>query len=247
MNNRPTPLKTIGILGGSSNVATAEYYRLLNDIVNQRLGGWEIAETLIAGMNFGNIEHWLRADDWDSMQAYMAEKVDDLIAGGAAVILGVSNTLHRALVPIMRERTATSEVRFIHIADPTGEAIRQAGLKRIALFGTGPVMRERYIRDHYADQHGLDIIVPSEAEQHDIDRIIFDELCRHQIRPESKARYLEIADRIQDEEGVEGLILGCTEIFLLIDQPDRPHLPMFNTTQLHCEAAVRFAMGLDSD
>lgn len=241
MTERPLHQKTIGILGGSSNVATAEYYRFLNDGVNARLGRWEIAETLIAGMNFGNIEHYLRTDNWTDLSAYMKAKLDGLIAGGADMILCVSNTLHMPLEPLMKD----ASVPLIHIADPTAAAIKGAGLSRVALFGTRPVMQLDYLKDRYRDRFGIDAVSPTEAEQEEIDRIIFDELVKDRISDRSRRRYLEIADRMRREEGAEGLILGCTEIFLLIDQPDMPDFPMFNTARLHCDAAVSMALGRD--
>lgn len=234
---RPLKQKTIGLLGGCSNVATEQYYRMLNAGVNARLGGWDIAETLIAGMNFGNIEAMVRADDWDGLTRYMRGKVEGLVAGGADVILCVSNTLHKPLEEI------TSAVPLIHIADPVGEAMQQAGVARVALFGTLPVMRMEYLKARWRDRFGVTVISPTEAEQAEIDRIIFDELVKGVFRDTSKNRYLEIAARMRDEDGAEGLILGCTEIFLLIDQPDMPDFPMFNTASLHCDAAVRFALG----
>ena len=235
---RPLPQKTIGLLGGCSNVATAEYYRFLNDAVNARLGGWDIAETLIAGMNFGNIEALVRAGDWSTLEAYMQHKVDVLVAGGADILLCVSNTLHKPLEKMIKP----DHVKLIHIADPTAEAIRARGLTRVALFGTRPVMQLDYLRARYRDLHGIDVVVPDDAEQAEIDRVIFDELVRGDIREGSRQRYLEIADRLRREEGAEGLILGCTEIFLLVDQPDAPDFPMFNTARLHCDAAVRCAL-----
>lgn len=239
MTARPFPQRTIGLLGGSSNVATGEYYKLLNEAVNERLGGWEIAETLIAGMNFGNIEAFLRAGDWDGVSAYMDVKVRGLAAGGAEVLLCVSNTLHRHLEPIAERHG----LPLIHIADPTGEAIRVAGLRRIALFGTRPVMELDYLKERYRERFGLEIVVPNEGEREEIDRIIFDELVKFEVREASRERYLAIAERLRRDKGAQGLILGCTEIFLLLRQEDRPDLPMFNTTRLHCEAAVEFALG----
>lgn len=234
---KPLKQKTVGVLGGSSDQATAEYYRLLNAGVNRQLGGWHIAETLIAGMNFGNIEHYVRQGLWAECQDYMATKVDSLITGGADVIVCVSNTLHRCMEPIMAGR----DISFIHIADPTGTAIQAAGLSRVALLGTKPVMATDHPRSRYETQFGLDIQVPTEEEQNDIDRIIFDELCRNTIKAESRERYLEIIDRMV-ASGSQGVILGCTEIFLLVNQADRPALPMFNTTELHVDAIVAFAL-----
>ncbi|MEM1180428.1 MAG: amino acid racemase [Acidobacteriota bacterium] len=238
---RPRPLaqKTIGILGGCSNVATGIYYQLINEISNRRLGGWDMAETVIVGMNFGNIEHMLRTEDWSGLKAYMADKVDRLVAARADLIIVASNTLHRPMADIVEGR----DVEWLHIADPTGRAIRAAGLRRILLLGTQAVMQLDYLKQHYADRFGLEILVPADEEREEIDRIIFDELVKDRIEPTSKARYLEIADRMVREDGVQGLIMGCTEICSLIQQPDRPDLPMFDTTRLHCEAAVDAVLG----
>ncbi len=238
MDKRPLKQKTIGVLGGCSNIATGEYYKFLNDEVNSRLGGWEIAETLISGMNFGNIEAFVRQADWEGLQRYMVSHIDRLVAGGADVIICASNTLHASLEPLMASR----DVPFIHIADPTGQAIREQGLKKIILLGTRPVMQLAYLKDRFAERFGLEILVPELEEQNAIDRIIFDELVRFDIKDASRQVYLDIVDRIVREQGAEGVILGCTEIFLLLRQEDRPGLPMFNTAWLHCRAAVDFAL-----
>ena len=238
---RPLPQRTIGILGGCSNVATGEYYRLLNAIANERMGGWEIAETLIAGMNFGNIEAFVREDDWDGLARYMDGKVEGLAAGGADILLCVSNTLHRSLEPIAERHG----LDLIHIADPTAAAIKSHGLRRVALFGTRPVMEQDYLTARYRDRHGIEVVVPNAEERAEIDRIIFDELVKANVREVSRARYYEIAERLVRDEGAEGVILGCTEIFLLMRQDDRPDLRMFDTTRLHCEAAVKKALALE--
>lgn len=235
---RPLAQKKIGLLGGCSNVATGEYYKFLNTEVNNRLGGWEIAETIISGMNFGNIEAFVREDDWSGLHDYMEAHIDALIAGGADILLCVSNTLHKPLEEIM----AVRKTPFIHISDPTGEAIKKSGVSRVLLLGTRPVMQMAYIRDRYEKKFGLEILVPVEAEQLEIDRIIFEELVKSEIRNSSRQKYLKIIDRLSSKEGAEGVILGCTEIFLLIRQEDRPNLPMFNTAQLHCNAAVNYAL-----
>lgn len=236
---RPLDLKTIGILGGCSNVATGHYYARLNALTNARLGGWDIAETLIAGMNFGNIEALLRDGNWNGLSEYMTRKVDGLIAGGADAILCASNTLHKPLAPIMQAR----DIPFLHIADPTGAAIRASGLSRIALLGTAPTMEQDYLLSYYHDQHGVKIVTPNAEERAEVDRIIFDELVRDVVTEQSKQTYLEIVDRLATQDGAQGVILGCTEIFLLIQQTDRPDLPFFDTTELHCRAAVDFALG----
>jgi len=239
MTIRPLTQKTIGILGGASNVATAQYYRQINDRANAALGGWDIAETMIAGMNFGNIEHFVRNAQWQELQDYVGERLERLVAADVDLIICASNTLHRFLPTL----TARHSLPFLHIADPTARAIKAQGLNRVALYGTAPVMRMDYMRQRYEQEFGLEIVVPNEEEITEIDRIIFGELVKNQLRPESKARYLQIARRLEQQCGAQGLILGCTEIVLLINQPDRPDFPMFDTTELHCAAAVDWVQG----
>jgi aspartate racemase len=234
---RPFPQKTIGILGGMSNQATSEYYRMLNERLNARLGGWDNGEILIVSVNFGNIELFVRHNQWDEARGYLTEKIERLERGGADVILCVSNTMHRVVEPIMASRTTP----FIHIADPTGAAIQRAGLHRVGLLGTLPVMRSGELQRRYRDRFEVSIVVPNDSDMAIVDRIIFDELVRRELRPESKQEYLRIAGDLR-ARGAEGIILGCTEIFLLIDQTDLPGFPVFNTTELHVDAAVAFAL-----
>lgn len=234
---RPLPQPTIGVLGGMSNQATAEYYRLLNDGLNRRLGGWDNGEIIIVSVNFGNIEHFVRTGAWDEAAGYLADKVNRLERAGADIILCVSNTLHRVVEPLM----ATRATPFLHIAAPTGEAIRKAGLSRIGLLGTMPTMRSDYLRGWLGERYGLEVLAPPPADMEVVDRIIFDELVRRDLRDSSKAEYLRIIDGLK-AQGAEGVILGCTEIFLLVGQADRPEFPMFNTTELHAAAAVDFVL-----
>ncbi len=231
-------MKTIGVLGGMSNQATAEYYRLINQAVNERLGGWNTAELIISSVNFGNIERFVRTGSWAEAGEYLASKAQGLERAGAELLICVSNTMHR----VADAFTAGLSIPFLHIADPTGEAIRAAGLKRVALFGTKPVMSAAYIKHRLAERFGIEAIAPADAEQALVDRIIFNELVRRELRPESKSAYLEIIDKLR-KAGAEGVILGCTEIFLLVSQQDRPDFPMFDTTALHVGHAVGMAFG----
>ena len=231
-------MRTIGVLGGMSNQATAEYYRLINEAVNARLGGWTTAEVIISSVNFGNIERFVRTDAWEAAGEYLAVKAQGLERAGAELLLCVSNTMHR----VADAFTAGLKIPFLHIADPTGEAIRAAGCKRVAILGTKPVMSAAYLKDRYAARFGVEVIAPDNAEQTQVDRIIFDELVRRDLRPESKSVYLDIIDSLR-ERGAEGVILGCTEIFLLVSQNDRPDFPMFDTTALHVGRAVAAAFG----
>lgn len=234
---RPLPQRTIGVLGGMSNQATGEYYRLINDKLNAHYGGWDNGEVVVVSVNFGNIEHFVRNGQWREAQDYLADKIDRLERAGADVIICVSNTMHRVVEPIMSGRVTP----FIHIADPTGEAIREAGLAKVALLGTLPTMRSTELAQRFRERFGVEVMAPDEAAQQDVDRIIFDELVRRDLRPGSKARYLEIIAGMR-RRGAQGVILGCTEIFLLISQADLPGFPVFDTTALHADAAVAFAI-----
>lgn len=235
---RPLRQRTIGVLGGMSNQATGEYYRLLNDGLNARLGGWDNAEIVIVSVNFGNIQHFVRNDEWTAAEAYLSRKVDALEQAGAELILCVSNTMHRVVEPIMAGRATP----FIHIADPTGEAIRAADLRKVALLGTMPVMRSEDLAQRFRDRYGVELLVPNDDDAALVDGIIFDELVRRELRPASKQAYLSMIAKLR-EAGAEGVILGCTEIFLLVDQDDLPGFPVFDTAALHVAAAVRFALG----
>jgi len=235
---RPRRMKTIGILGGMSDQATAEYYRMINSAVNERLGGWDIAETLIQGVNFGNIEHFIRQGLWAEAGEYLAEKAQGAERGGADVLICASNTLHRVSDRFMEGL----RIPFIHIADAAGAAIRSAGLTRVGLLGTGPVMSAPYFPDYYREKHGIEVVVPDEQGRRRVDRIIFEELVRRVLTAESKAFFLETCAQLR-AAGAEGVILGCTEIFLLIGQGDLPGFPVFDTAALHVKAVVDFVLG----
>jgi aspartate racemase len=236
--HRPLPQKTIGVLGGMSDQATGEYYRLLNKRLNARLGGWDNGEIVIVSVNFGNIEYFVRNDAWEEARAYVDEKIDRLERAGADVIVCVSNTMHRVVAPAMAGRATP----FIHIADPTGAAMRDAGLRKVALLGTMPTMRSADLARRFLENFGVEVLPPDEGGKTIVDRIIFDELVRGEVREESKREYLRVVEALR-AQGAEGVILGCTEIFMLIGQADLPGFPVFDTTALHVEAAVKFAVG----
>ena len=159
-------------------------------------------------------------------------------AGGAELLICVSNTLHK----VADVFTAGLGIPFLHIVDPTAQAVRAAGLRRVGLLGTRTAMAaDSHLSRRYAERFGIEIVVPEAAAQELVDRVIFDELCLGAFRPESKAAYLQIVERLR-ERGAEGVILGCTEIPLLVTQADRPGFPMFDTAALHAEAAVALAL-----
>lgn len=229
--------RVVGILGGSSDKATADYYRRLNTAVQARLGGWNTAEVIINSMNFATAERWVRNGQWDEAAADLTTRARGLEAAGAELLVCVSNTLHRCADAF----TAGLGIPFLHIVDPTASAIRAAGFTRVGLLGTKPVMATDYLKRRYLERFGVDILVPDEAGQDEVDRIIFDELCCGRFLPESKARYLAIVDRLRGR-GADGVILGCTEIPLLVGQGDRPDFPMFDTAALHVDAIVGWAL-----
>ena len=236
MNTRPLKQKTIGILGGMSNRATVEYYNFINEAVNQHFGGWEIAETLIVGCNFGNIEYFVREGKWSEAEDYLLAKAVQAQRGGADLLICMSNTMHKVLSRIDHHVS----IPFLHIATPTSEAILKQGLSKVALLGTKPIMAESYMRAEY-EKAGIQIVVPNEQEQVIVDQIIFDELVKNVVTESSKQAYIDICHRLVSE-GAQGVILGCTEIFLLIKPEDFDNLPLFNTTELHVEATVKMAL-----
>lgn len=231
-------LKRIGILGGSSDQATADYYARLNRAVNVREGGRNTAELLISSMNFAFSAKCVLEDRWDEMGEYLAVRAKALQGAGAELIICVSNTLHKTAPTF----TAGLEIPFLHIVDPTARAIHRQGLKRVALLGTRPVMAGNHITSRYEDLFGIEMIVPDEEGQRIVDTIIFEELCAGIFTAKSKARYLEVIADLE-RRGAQGVILGCTEIPLLVNQADRPEFPMFDTTGLHVEEAIDFALG----
>ncbi len=234
---RPTSMKTIGILGGMSNQATAEYYRMINNAVNKRLGGWEIAETIIQGVNFGNIEYFVRNNKWEEAKRYLEEKAIGAQNAGADLLICVSNTMHRVLEDISN----IIDIPFIHIVDPTGRAIVDAGLSTIGLIGTKPAMESNYLSDRFKKRFDINIITPQESDQLLVDKIIFNELVKGNYQKSSKQTYINICQKLKDN-GAQGIVLGCTEIFLLLKQEDIPEIPLFNTTELHVKAAVEIAL-----
>lgn len=237
MANPGAPLRqpTIGVLGGTSHVVTPAYFQLLNAAARRVHGGDHIAETMIAGMDYGNIKNFVFADDWDGLRAYVATKVDALEAAGADLVIGTSNTVHLVMAEVMKDRATP----FLPITQPVGEAIAAQGLKKVAIFGTGTTMKGGLVMDEIANLSGAEIIAPRPDEQAEIHRIIFEELCEEKFLPSSQKTYRDIALRMKEEDGAEGLILGCTEIFLLLTQEDLPQMPVFASAVLHAEAAVK--------
>lgn len=229
-------MRTIGMIGGMSWVSTAEYYRLANQEVAGRLGGLHSAKILLESVDFGEIEELKLAGRWDEIGTRLTAAAVRLEAAGAELIVLCTNTMHHVAAPI--ERAVT--VPFVHIADTTAAAIEAAGMSRVGLLGTAFTMDESFYRDRVA-AHGIEVLVPPADDRSRVSTIIYGELCLDIVRDESRTFYLEAVDRLVTA-GAEGIILGCTEIELLIDQS---HLavPAFPTTLLHVRAAVDLALG----
>lgn len=229
--------KTIGILGGMSNHATAEYYRLLNDGLAAANNG-NTGELAIVSVNYGNIEYFVFNDLWPEAEAYLAEKLDRLERAGPDVVLCASNSMHLAFEPVIEKR----DTPYIHIVDPTGRAIRNAGLARIGLLGTRFTMNAEGMHRRYRERWGVEVIVPEPRDRERIDHITLQELCHGIVSEASKQEALGIVADLE-AKGAQGIILGCTELCLLLGPEDVPHLPAFDTTALHIQAAIDFVAG----
>jgi aspartate racemase len=230
------PLKTIGLIGGTSGFATRECYRLLDEGVQAALGGHNAAELLLYSVNFENIRRFLQNGQWEELGDYLADKAVRLEKGGADFILLASNTLHRVAHRIVD----AVDIPFLDMLDVTATAIRARGLRRVGMLGTMPVMSDAFFRERYVE-HGIELVSPDDAAKVEVERVIFDELCRGQFLPSSKERYRKVIERMK-QEGAEGVVLGCTEIKLLINQCDIPDFPVFDTTTLQCEKAVELSL-----
>ncbi|RFU45639.1 aspartate/glutamate racemase family protein [Paraburkholderia sp. DHOC27] len=234
-------MKTIGVIGGMSWESSAEYYRLLNRHAKARLGGHHNARSLLLTVDFAEVEARQRAGDWDALGTQMADAARRLQAGGADLVILATNTMHRVCESIER----AIAIPFLHIADPTGHALRAAGVERVALLGTRYTMEQAFYSGRLRERHALDTLIPDEADRVEIHRIIYDELCHGVITDTSRRRYQQVIEALASR-GAQAVILGCTEITLLI-KPEDSALPVFDTTALHAQAAVDWAIDRDRD
>lgn len=228
-------MKTIGLIGGMSWESSAEYYRMLNRHSKALHGGHHNAKSVMVTVDFAEIEALQRAHDWPALGAHMAAAARQLDAAGADLIVLTTNTMHRVHDAIEH----AVALPFLHIADPTGEALREAGVARVGLLGTRYTMELPFYAERLREKFGLDVLVPDECERGEVHRIIYDELCHGVIEPASRAAYVRIIEGLA-HRGAQAVILGCTEITLLIGTQDSP-LPVFDTTALHAQAAVEWA------
>ena len=228
-------MRTIGLLGGMSWESTAEYYRLANELVRERLGGLHSADCVIRSVDFAEIEQLQVAGEWEAAGRILASEARALEAAGAELIVLCTNTMHKVAGAI----EAAVSVPFVHIAETTASAVLSQGLTTVGLLATGFTMEQSFYIDRLAAR-GITAVVPNEADREIVHRVIYDELCLGIIRDESRAQYQRIMAELVDQ-GVGGMIYGCTEIELLVGPGDTT-VPVFPTTRLHVEAAVSLSL-----
>ncbi|MFQ6313434.1 aspartate/glutamate racemase family protein [Lysobacter capsici] len=232
-----TVTKTLGLLGGMSWESTLPYYRVINETVRERLGGLHSARLLLYSVDFAEVERLQHAGDWDAAGALLGRAARSLRDGGAELLVICTNTMHKVADAV----ETASGLPLLHIADPTGAAIRAAGLTKIGLLGTRFTMEQAFYRQRLIERHGLDVIVPDDDGRELVHKVIYEELCLGRIRDESRAAYRRIIAELA-ARGAQGVILGCTEIGLLIGPAD-VEVPLFDTTALHARAAALAAIG----
>ncbi len=229
-------MKTIGLIGGMSWESSIEYYRMINQLTKAQLGGLHSAKSVMVSVDFAEIEILQHQGRWAEAAALLVAAAVSLEAGGADFIVLCTNTMHKAADAIQ----ANTAIPFLHIADATAQRVLEAGIQKIGLLGTRFTMEEDFYKGRLTGGYGLQVLVPDAQEREIVHRVIYDELVLGRIEPHSKAQYLAIIQQLE-QRGAQGVILGCTEIGLLVQQSDC-RLPLFDTTRIHAEAAVAYAL-----
>ncbi len=228
-------MKTIGMIGGMSWESSVEYYRIVNEEINRRLGGVHSAKCLMYSVDFAEVELLQKQGRWDEATALMIDAAQRLEKGGADFVVICTNTMHKMADEMQRSLS----IPLLHIADATAAEVHAAGLKKIGLLGTRFTMEQDFYRGRL-ERHGLQVITPGEAERAVVHRVIYEELVLGKILPQSRAEYARIIAGLVNQ-GAQGVILGCTEIGLLVKPADSP-VPLFDTTRIHALAAVEVAL-----
>ncbi|MGF1508999.1 MAG: aspartate/glutamate racemase family protein [Myxococcota bacterium] len=232
-------MKTIGLLGGMSWESTVLYYQTINRIVCERLGGLRSAPLLLYSFDFQEVEELQRSGQWSRAGELLTRFAQVLETAGAELLVLCTNTMHR----VAPQLEAGLSIEFLHIADATADRISAAGIRRVGLLGTRFTMEQAFYRGRLEEQHGLEVIIPSEPHRMSVHRIIYEELCRGRVLEASRSAYRRIASELIDR-GCEGIILGCTEIGSLL-RPSDVDAPLFDTARIHAEAAALHALGID--
>ncbi|WP_308128076.1 aspartate/glutamate racemase family protein [Modestobacter italicus] len=230
--------RVIGMLGGMSWESSAEYYRLANELVRERLGGLHSARCILASLDFAEVERLQVAGEWAEAGELLADAARGLEAAGADLLVLCTNTMHKVADQVQ----AAVDIPLLHLADATAAAVTAAGIDTVGLLGTAFTMEQDFYRDRLAG-HGLRVLVPPADDRALVHRVIYEELCLGVVREESREAYRQVIRRLVDA-GAQGVVLGCTEIELLIGSDDSP-VPVFPTTRLHVQAAVTAALAGD--
>ncbi|MGQ9801684.1 MAG: aspartate/glutamate racemase family protein [Candidatus Saccharicenans sp.] len=229
-------MKTIGLIGGMSWESSLEYYRIINEGVKKRLGGFHSAECLMYSVDFAEIEVLQHKGDWDKLAWILSQAAIRLEAGGADFLVLCTNTMHKVAPAI----EAAVNIPLLHIADPTAERIKARAFRKVGLLGTRFTMEEDFYRGRLEKRHGLEVLVPDEEDRAMIHQVIYYELCDGRLQEESRKKFSGVIEKLAAARA-QGVILGCTEIGLLVKEKDSV-LPLFDTTIIHAEAAVDYAM-----
>jgi aspartate racemase len=229
-------MKTIGLIGGMSWESTVPYYRLINEAVRERLGGLHSAKVVLYSVDFHDIEQRMQRGEWEAVAVALAKAAALLESAGADFLVLCTNTMHKVAPAI----EAAVGIPFLHIIDPTADAIKQAGLKTVGLLGTRFTMEQPFYRDRLTERHGVKVLIPEAEERAMVHRVIFEELCLGKVTDASRRGYANVIDRLAGR-GAEAVILGCTEIALLVG-PAESRVPLYDTTRLHALEAVEWAL-----
>jgi aspartate racemase len=229
-------VKTIGLIGGMSWESSIEYYRIINETVRAKLGGLHSAKSMMYSVDFAEVEALQRQEKWDEATALLVDAATSLENGGADFVIICTNTMHKVADEVQEH----IRVPLLHIADATAETIKAHGLKKVGLLGTRFTMEEDFYTGRLVERHGLEVVIPTEEEREIVHRIIYDELCMGEVRESSREQYASIMEHLI-ENGAEGIVLGCTEIGLLVGDEDC-RVPLFDTTEIHAVAAVEYAL-----
>ncbi|MEO2266096.1 aspartate/glutamate racemase family protein [Pseudoalteromonas sp. YIC-656] len=231
-------MKKIGVIGGMSWQSTQTYYRAINEGVNAKLGGLHSAEMLLYSVDFGPIEQLQHDGQWDLLGHQLAQAGQSLERAGADCIIIATNTMHK-VAPQVQSQLG---IPLIHIADALAHELKKQNINRVGLLGTAFTMEQDFYRQRLIDKHGIDVIIPDPAHRQLVHEVIYSQLCHGHVHPDSKAAYLRIINELVFD-GAQGIILGCTEIGLLVQQADTD-VKLFDTTYIHAQAAVDFALSL---
>ena len=229
-------MKTIGLIGGMSWESSLEYYRIINELVKEKLGGLHSAKSLMYSLDFDEIEKLQHQGKWDKLTSVMIKAAQNLEKGGADFVLICTNTMHKMADDVQDN----INIPLLHLVDTTADKIKQNRLKKVGLLGTKFTMEEDFYKGRLMNKYGLDVIIPNENDRQIIHQVIYQELCLGNIKKSSKDQYIEIINKLI-ESGAEAVILGCTEIPLLIQQED-VKVPLYDTTTIHAEAAVEYSL-----